>query len=94
MSRTLHLYPDKVVEGLNAMYRKFAENTVLQARRLAKYESNDEFFEDFGFTYVNKTKASIEKKKNLKELDDFLNKDEVIKEYYQNSLYPNILFGT
>jgi hypothetical protein len=91
MSRVLFLYPDKVIEGLNKNYRKFAENTVLAARRLSGYETNDEFFEDFGFVYVNKNKIAQAQKETKSGILDFVKNDSVLNEYYKGSLYPNIL---
>ena len=93
MSRVLFLYPDKVIEGLNKNYRKFAENTVLAARRLSGYETNDEFFEDFGFVYVNKNKIAQAQKETKTGILDFVKNDSVLNEYYIGSLYPNILIS-
>ena len=93
MSRVLFLYPDKVIEGLNKNYRKFAENTVLAARRLSGYATNDEFFEDFGFVYVNKNKITQAKKETKSGLFDFVKNDSELNEYYEGSLYPNILIS-
>ena len=91
MSRVLFLYPDKVIEGLNKNYRKFAEKTVLDTRRLSGYATNDEFFEDFGFVYVNKNKIAQAQKATKSGLLDLVKNDSELNEYYTCSLYPNIL---
>jgi hypothetical protein len=93
MSRVLFLYPDKLIEGLNKNYRKFAEKTVLDARRLSGYATNDEFFEDFGFVYINKNKIAQAQKETKSGLLDFVKNDAELNEYYKCSLYPNILIS-
>ena len=94
LSRVLFWYPDKVIESLNKNHRKFAEGTLVKTRRLAGYpDDNKAFFEDFGFTYINKNLVRKEQNLQKQSLKDFITHDERLKSYYDNSLFKNFLFN-
>ena len=94
LSRVLFWYPNKVIESLNKNHRKFAEDTLVKTRRLAGYpDDNKAFFEDFGFTYINKNLVRKEQNLQKQGLKDFVTHDERLKSYYDNSLFKNFLFN-
>ena len=94
LSRVLFWYPDKVIESLNKNHRKFAEDTLVRTRRLAGYpDDNKVFFEDFGFTYINKNLVRKEQNLQKEGLKNILTTDERLSRYYLNSSSKKILLN-
>ena len=93
LSRVLSWYPDKIIESLNKNHRKFAEETLVKTRRLAGYDDNKVFFEDFGFTYINKNLVRKEQNLQKQGLKNILTSDDRLSKFYENSLSKNILLN-